>query len=57
MLLFCDTDSNGNITSYVAGERIIPDRQYQHYIFLQDGSALEHIEDFIVANGKLIQKG
>ncbi|WP_187443521.1 hypothetical protein [Rossellomorea aquimaris] len=52
-LVFCNTDEQGNITLFVAGPRIIPDKQYEHFFFLT-----EPIEpsDYKVENGQLVEK-
>jgi hypothetical protein len=52
-LVFCDADENGNITGFVAGPKVIPDRQYEYFFFLMD--AVDPSE-YKVSNGELVLK-
>lgn len=52
-LVFCDTDEDGNITAFVAGPRVLPDRQYEYFFFLTE--AVEPA-DYRVVDGKLVRK-
>lgn len=40
MLLFCNTDEEGNVTDALQGERVVPAKQYDHFFYMQ-----EDIED------------
>ena len=36
MIIFCNTDEEGNITESLKGERVVPNRQYDHFFYMQD---------------------
>ncbi|MBO1515651.1 hypothetical protein [Metabacillus bambusae] len=50
ILLFCDTDENGNITESLKGFRVIPNQQYQHFFYLQEDL---NVLDYKVINNQL----
>ncbi|WP_079475622.1 hypothetical protein [Marinococcus halophilus] len=39
MLLFCNTDKEGNIQGSLKGEFVVPDRQYDHFFYMQEDIA------------------
>lgn len=53
MLLFCDVDENGNITSSLHGRNVIPTRQYQYFFYLTEEI---DVNDYLVIDGKLVSK-
>lgn len=55
VLVYVDTDEQGNITAGESGKRIIPARQYQHFFITEDERALE-LENYKVENDQLVLK-
>lgn len=53
VLLFCDTDAEGNITSSLHGRNVIPTRQYEHFFYLNEEI---DVSEYLVINGELIRK-
>jgi hypothetical protein len=53
-LVFCDADAGGNITGFVAGAKVIPDRQYEYFFFLAE--AIDPSE-YRIENSILVAKG
>lgn len=56
ILLFCDVDENGKIIESIAGERIMPSKQYDYFFYII-GSDIEtitqNIPNYRVVNGQL----
>lgn len=55
ILLFCDSDEEGNITSALLGRRIIPDRQYKHFFVVETDDLDVIMGKFKIVNCKLVK--
>jgi hypothetical protein len=53
MLLFCDIDENGNITTWLHGRYVVPTRQYQHFFYLTEEI---DVTEYEVIDGQLFPK-
>jgi hypothetical protein len=49
-LVFCDADEEGQITAYVAGQYIMPDRQYQYFYYLNESI---DVSEYKIVDNKL----
>jgi hypothetical protein len=54
--LYCDVDEQGNIITVLAGETIIPDREYDYFFTFESWSEVENISLYKVENGQLVLK-
>jgi hypothetical protein len=54
--LYCDVDEQGNIVTSLAGEMIIPDRQYDEFFMLDDWNTIENLHLYKVENSELVLK-
>ncbi|WP_342045910.1 hypothetical protein [Bacillus sp. OTU530] len=57
VLLFCNTDEEGNLTASLVGERVIPLQQYSHFFFIDDKdleTVKQELTNYKVINQKLI---
>lgn len=54
--LHCDVDENGNISTVLAGENIIPNRQYDYFFMVDSWDIIENIHLYKVADGRLVRK-
>jgi hypothetical protein len=52
-LVFCDTDENGTITTYLAGYNVIPSKQYDYFFYLSNEI---DASEYKVVNGQLVRK-
>lgn len=51
MLLFCNTNDNGDIQEILQGERVVPARQYDFFFYLNketDAETIAHLDDYKV---------
>jgi 5S rRNA maturation endonuclease (ribonuclease M5) len=55
ILIFADVDENGEFIEAAMGQRIVPNRQYQHFFFV-DRYVQDTIENYKVVNGELVAK-
>jgi hypothetical protein len=58
-LLFCDVDAEGNITSFVAGQYVIPSRQFDYFFYLVNEVGIAIVEDlssYKIVDGQLVKK-
>jgi hypothetical protein len=55
VLVFADVDDNGEFVEVAMGPRIIPNRQYQ-YFFYVDRYVQDSIENYKVVSGELVVK-
>lgn len=53
LLLFCDVDADGNITSSLQGNNVVPTRQYDYFFFLE--GELD-VDDYSVIDDRLVRK-
>jgi hypothetical protein len=54
--LYCDVDANGDIITVLAGETIIPDREYDYFFTFESWSEVETLHLYKVENGELVPK-
>jgi hypothetical protein len=45
---YCDVDENGNIIDAIAGEMIIPERQYDYFFMLDSWDIPNNIDNYKV---------
>jgi hypothetical protein len=59
ILFYCNVDENGNIIDAIAGETIIPDRQYDYFFMLDSWDIPINVDKYKVdtTNRTLISKG
>jgi hypothetical protein len=53
---YCDTDEQGNITFSLAGELIIPDRQYDYFFMLESWEVPDNVDKYKVVDRELVLK-
>lgn len=58
VLIFADTDGDGNITEYIAGSRVIPHKQYEHFFYVEKfESSIDTLrDDYKIIFGELVRK-
>ncbi|MBT2682666.1 hypothetical protein [Bacillus sp. ISL-37] len=57
ILVYCDTDNDGNIIDALIGANIIPSRQYDYFFFSTDAGVLEDIAQYKVnAGGRVLER-
>ncbi|WP_160299100.1 hypothetical protein [Bacillus alveayuensis] len=54
--LYCDVDEQGNIITVLAGETILPDREYDYFFTLESWDEVENISLYKVENDQLVFK-
>jgi hypothetical protein len=54
--LYCDVDEQGNIITVLAGETILPDREYDYFFTLESWDEIETLHLYKVENGELVPK-
>lgn len=52
-LIYADADGLGNITEALAGPRVIPDKQYQYFFYLEQAI---NLFDYQIVNDELVLK-
>lgn len=51
MLVFCNTNEQGEITGSLQGERVLPDRQFDFFFYLDkqaDAEIIANLDDYKV---------
>jgi hypothetical protein len=54
--VYCDVDANGDIITVLAGETIIPDREYDYFFTFENWDKVDNIRLYKVENGQLVLK-
>jgi hypothetical protein len=54
-LLFCDVDEDGKIVDSLAGDRVIPMKQYEHFFYLTEDvdTVVSNIPNYRIITGQL----
>lgn len=58
ILVYANVDLNGNLTEVIAGQKIIPDKQYSYYFYTSDTGIMVNSSDYKVdlSTRQLIKK-
>jgi hypothetical protein len=58
-LLFCDVDEDGKIVDSLAGDRVIPLKQYDYFFYLQQevDTVVANLPYYRVVNNQLTLEG
>jgi hypothetical protein len=52
--LYCDTDEEGNITTVLAGENIVKNREYDYSFVVDSWEIVENAHLYKVIDGELV---